>query len=175
MRWPIFFMMGIAWATGTAMQAQMPTYDLGRAPTEEEVRAWDVTVGPAGKELPPGSGTAKQGAVIYAQSCAHCHGLTGTEGPYRKLVGVTLDPFATTIWSFINSAMPRSVPDIGLRERKLSADEVYALTAFLLFRNGVDGIRENDVLDAKSLPRVRMPTRDSRLDGLAPPDDDSND
>lgn len=173
MRWPIFFMMGIAWATGTAVLAQMPTYNLGRAPTEEEVRAWDVTVGPAGKELPPGSGTAKQGAVIYERQCAHCHGLTGTEGPYPELVRDTLDPFATTIWSFINSAMPRSVPDIGLREEKLSADEVYALTAFVLFRNGI--VQENDVLDAKSLPRVRMPTRDPRLDGLAPPADDSND
>jgi cytochrome c len=62
--------------------------------------------------------------------------------------------------------MPRNVPDVGLRQETLSADEVYALTAFILYRNGI--VKEDDVLDAKSLPKIRMPTRDRRLDGLAP-------
>ena len=133
----------------------------------------DTIVGPAGKELPPGSGTAKKGAEIFAKKCAHCHGTTGVEGQFPKLVGGQLHPFATTIWSFINNGMPRSIPDVGIRAEKLSADEVYALTAFILFRNGV--VQETDVLDAKSLPRVRMPTRDPRLDKLAPPAYDARD
>jgi cytochrome c len=166
MRWLGFFVLPIALATGAVVRAQSPTYHLGRTPTPEEIRAADVTVGPAGRELPPGSGTAKKGAEIFAKKCAHCHGPTGVEGQFPKLVGGELHPFATTIWSFINSSMPRNVPDVGLRQETLSADEVYALTAFILYRNGI--VKEDDVLDAKSLPKIRMPTRDRRLDGLAP-------
>ena len=167
MRWPKAFVLMLALAAGSAALAQMPTYHIGRAPTPEELRAVDIIVGPAGKELPPGSGTAKQGAEIFAQKCAACHGPSG-EGTKvaPKLVGGVLHPFATTYWSFINSSMPRNVPDIGLRDGTLTADEVYSLTAFILYKNKV--IQESDVLDSKSLPRVRMPTRDSHLDVLAP-------
>src|SRR3989338_1599469 len=78
----------IALAACVAALAQTPTYDnLGRTPSAEEIRAWDTSVGVEGKELPPGSGTAKQGAPIYAQKCVQCHGPTGTEGPSRVLVG----------------------------------------------------------------------------------------
>ena len=75
-------------------------------------------------------------------------------------------PFATTIWDFINSAMPRRVPDIGTRDGSLTAEEVYALTAFILYRNGI--IKETDVLDAASLPKIKMPKRDPHLDKVAP-------
>ena len=61
------------------MWAQSPTYGLGRTPTDEEIRAWDISISPTGKELPPGSGTAKEGAQLYAQKCAACHGATGRE------------------------------------------------------------------------------------------------
>ena len=154
---------------GIAALAQTPTYNLGRTPSAEEIRAWDIAIGPAGKELPPGSGTAQEGAKVYAQRCAECHGPTGTgiegQGPYRTLVGCqgTLKtnhpvrtigsfwPFATTVWDYINRAMPWN------KEGSLSADEVYAVTAFLLYRNGI--IQESDVLDAKSLPKIPMPNR----------------
>ena len=66
----------------------------------------------------------------------------------------------------INSSMPRLIPDIGIRAEKLTTDQVYALTAFILFKNGI--IKETDVMDAKTLPRVKMPSRDPRLDRLAP-------
>jgi cytochrome c len=163
-----------ALATGTSALAQMPTYDLGRTPSAEEIRAMGISVGPAGKELPPGRGTAKEGATIYAQKCAHCHGKTGTEGPHTRLAGDQArdHPFATTIWDFINSTMPRSVALLGLRAETLSSDEVYALTAFVLYRRGI--MQENDVLDAKSLPRIRMPKRDPRLERLAPRADDAS-
>ena len=145
--------------------AQGPAYHLGKTPSEETIRAWDIAVGPEGKELPPGSGTAKEGAKIYAQKCAACHGPTGTEGPARRLVGGrgTLHtpnpvrtvgsfwPFATTVWSYINASMPQ------LQEGSLSADEVYALTAVLLYWNGIIG--ESDRLDEKTLPKIQRPNR----------------
>jgi cytochrome c len=160
------------WTCGTPALAQSPTYELGRVPTASEIHAWDTAVGPDGKELPPGSGSAKEGARIFEiRGCAGCHGPTGVEGPAPRLVGgvgsLTTDkplrtvgsfwPFATSIWDFINRAMPLN------QGGYLSPDEVYALTAFLLQRNGI--IQESDVLDAKSLPNVQMPNRD----GYRPP------
>ena len=145
--------------------AQGPTYNLGRAPTDEEIHKWDIAVGPEGRELPPGSGSAKEGALIFAQKCSACHGKTGVEGPARVLVGGrgtigspnelktvgSFWPFATTVWDYINRAMPK------LQEGSLTPDQVYAVTAFLLYRNGI--VQEDDVLDARSLPRVQMPNR----------------
>jgi len=146
--------------------AQGPTYRIGRAPTADEVKAWDHAVGPDGKELPPGSGTGVDGAKIFGQKCSFCHGKNG-QGifPTPKLTGgvgtlnsykpirtsVSYLPYATTIWDFINRAMPRDA------EWTLSSDEVYSLTAFILSRDGV--IKETDVLDKKTLPEVIMPNR----------------
>jgi mono/diheme cytochrome c family protein len=151
---------GVSWAQG-------PTYKLGRTPTEAEVKAWDHAVGPEGKELPAGSGSAVEGAKLFAAKCSFCHG-KNAEGifPWPRLAGGvgTLNtptpirssgsylPYATTIWDFINRAMPRDA------EGTLSASEVYALTAFILFKNGT--IKETDVLDKKSLLEVKMPNRD---------------
>jgi cytochrome c len=154
-------------------QAQLPDYkSIGRTPGAEEVKEWDISVGPSGKELPPGSGTANAGAQLYAQKCAACHGanlegrrgeggrvpaLMGGQGtlttPHiRRTIG-SYWPYATTLYDFINRAMPPNEP------MQFKPDEVYSLTAFLLFKNGI--IRENDVIDAKSLPEVRMPNRDN--------------
>ena len=153
----------------TGALAQVPSYqNLGRTPTPEEIRAWDISIGPAGKELPPGSGTAKEGAAIYGRKCAACHGpaleggnggpaLVGGQGTLTTLriertVG-SYWPFATTIWDYINRGMPVT------QRGSLSANEVYALTAFLLHKNGI--IQESDVMNAKSLPEVRMPNRNN--------------
>ena len=155
-------------AAGAAARAQMPTYHLGRAPSEEEIRALDLTSGPAGKELTPGKGTAREGAPIFAKKCVACHGRDGEGSKIAPRV-VKLEPmhpFATTIWSFINGAMPRKVSEPGDRDGTLTSDEVYALTAWILFKNGI--IQEDDVLDAKTLPRVHMPTRDPHVERLAP-------
>jgi mono/diheme cytochrome c family protein len=187
--------------------AQSPTYGVGRTPTAEEVRAWDIAISPTGKELPPGHGTAKEGEQLYTQKgCAGCHGRTGSGGRAPTLISSKItaaaapaalvsgapapatppptpmpgmpgmqclspcvndsnamalhSPFATTIWDYINRGMP-----IG-KEGTLSPNEVYALTAFLLFKNNV--IKEDEVLDAKSLPLVKMPNRD----GFALPPDE---
>ena len=154
---------------GVAVLAQSPTYGVGRTPTAEEIRAWDISIGPTGAELPPGRGSAKEGAQLYVcQGCAVGHGKTGTEGAAPVLKGKpagpdveTWDrgrvlpvrsPFATTVWDFINRGMPLN------KEGTLTADEVYALTAFLLYINDV--IPEDRVLDAQSLPNVKMPIGD---------------
>ena len=165
-------------AACVAALAQTPTYNVGRTATQQEIEAWDISVGSAGKELPPGSGTAKEGAKIFAQKCAVCHGPTGAESTllWGRLVGGkgtltaispvrtvgSMWPYATAIWDYINRAMPAypiASPreEYGRQEGALSANEVYALTAVLLYRNGI--IQESDVIDAKSLPKVQMPNR----------------
>jgi len=146
--------------------------NIGSTPTPEEIKAMDGLIGPSGKGLPPGSGTATDGAKIYAQKCAFCHGKNaegsrgiGGSGGGPRLVGgqgsLNTDtpvrtvgsayPFATTLWTYINRSMPENRPG------SLTADEVYALSAFLLFRNEI--IQESDVLDAKTLPKIQMPNR----------------
>src|SRR5207247_6745573 len=143
---------------GYSAHAQSRTYGEGRTPTAEELRAWDISIGHTGEELTQGRGTSKEGAQIYRTKCAVCHGATGIEGkaPILKSkagpAGSDVDiwarerilplraPFATTVWDYINRAMPLN------REGTLTADEVYALTAFLLNINGV--IPEDEVLDA---------------------------
>ncbi|PYR47318.1 MAG: hypothetical protein DMF89_19290 [Acidobacteria bacterium] len=122
-------------------------------------------MGPTGAELPPGRGTVKEGAQLYrAKGCAGCHGANGTGGRAPTLKSTAdpkLDlwargrilplraPFATVVWDYINRGMPLN------REGTLTHDEVYALTAYLLNLNGV--IPEDEVLDAQSLPKVKMP------------------
>ena len=154
---------------GGSALAQSPTYGVGSTPSEEEIRAWDISISPTGEELPPGRGTSKEGALVYRrQGCAGCHGATATGGAAPTLLkaeaGPNVDPwdlgrvlpfrapYATTVWDFINRGMPLN------REGTLTADEVYALTAFLLNINGV--IPEDAVMDAQSLPEVKMPNRD---------------
>jgi cytochrome c len=155
----------------SAAQAQMPTYRLGRAPERSELGGTELAVSPKGTELPPGSGSARQGAAIYAAKCQMCHGREGAGGPYNQLVGggrTPQLPFPTALWDFINRAMPRRLPDIGLRGASLTPDEVYSLTAYLLFKNDI--IKEDDVLDSRSLPRIRMPELSEQLERvIAPP------
>jgi cytochrome c len=168
MRWNSFWILLVFLATVPAVQAQRTYSSLGRAATPEEIRSATPIVGPDGEGLPPGSGTAKQGAALYASKCQLCHGPAG-EGIRRlgpRLVGGEMHPFATTIWNMINGSMPRNLPHTGRREGTLTADEVYALVAFILFKQEI--IEENAVMDAQSLPRVRMPVRDPRMDSWVP-------
>jgi S-disulfanyl-L-cysteine oxidoreductase SoxD len=145
-----------------AASAQTEKYEgVGKTATPEEVRARDITVLPSGHGLPAGEGTAKEGAPIYAAQCAMCHGETGKEGgPLApKLIGdtsyergpMTSWPFATSVWDYINRAMPR------YREGTLTPKQVYAVTAFLLYRSSI--IKETDVMNAKSLAELQMPNR----------------
>ena len=150
---------------GASVLAQSQTFGIGRTPTAEEIRAWDISIGPTGEELPPGKGTVREGAQLYrSKGCAGCHGASAIDGKAPMLkskAGPEVDlwargrilplraPFATTVWDYINRAMPLN------REGTLTADEVYSLTAYLLFINDV--IKEDEILDAKTLPQVKMP------------------
>src|SRR5712675_2644072 len=159
---------GFALLIGVSALAQGPTYGVGRTPTAEEIRALDISIAPTGEELPPGRGTAKEGAGLFEEKgCVACHGEAGIGGlapalkskkgqdvPIweRERILPLRAPFATTVWDFIRRGMP-----LG-SEGTLTADEVYALTAYLLFLNKV--IPEDEVLDKQSLPKVKMPIGD---------------
>src|SRR5438309_11345335 len=173
----LLLVMGLVMTFGLCLiaWAQSPTYGLGKTPTAEEIRAWDIAISPEGKELPQGSGSAKEGAELYAQKCSVCHGKNGYEGRAPQLIkadpaaaaklppclspcirgGNVMaihSPYAPTIWDYINRGMPFG------KEGSLKPNEVYALTAFLLYKNGV--IPEEQVVDAQSLPKIKMPNRD---------------
>jgi mono/diheme cytochrome c family protein len=172
MRFSKFLPAALVVMSAHAALAQTASYkNIGRAPTKEEIEAWDLSIGPDGKGLPPGQGTAKDGAPIFAAKCAVCHGDEGqgakigprvvggiadtetltTLKPVRSVGGYW--PYATTVWDFIRRAMPR---DQG---GTLTPNEVYALTAFILAKSKI--IQETDVLDAKTLPQVKMPNRNA--------------
>ena len=147
-----------------ALSAQ--TYGVGREATPEEVAAWDVTIGPEGRELPEGSGNATDGAQVYEVRCKECHGDQGVGGDQVAVVGEpgqlrqvppvktvgSYWPYATTLFDYTRRAMPFEEPGT------LSADQVYAVTAYILHLNGIVG--EEHVLDRKTLPEVVMPNRD---------------
>lgn len=157
---------GCAFVAAGTVAAQSPHYKVGRPPTPDEIKAWDIAIGPDGRELPAGRGSAERGKVVYAEQCTRCHGATAVEGPEMPLVGGagTLNtakplktvgsywPYATTLFDYINRAMPFDRPTV------MSADDVYAVTAYLLNVNGI--IKADEVMDAKTLPAVRMPNRD---------------
>ncbi|HEU4564310.1 MAG TPA: cytochrome c [Gemmatimonadaceae bacterium] len=145
---------------------------VGRLATAAEVRAWDIDVNPSGEGLPPGRGTYEAGRALFAAKCASCHGAKG-EGmaAYPKLIGrepregfpfardlkyvKTIGnywPYATTLYDYINRAMPLTAPG------SLAPDEVYSLVAWLLAENEI--IPRDAVMDARTLPEVRMPARD---------------
>jgi S-disulfanyl-L-cysteine oxidoreductase SoxD len=152
-------------AGASPLAAQLPTYNVGRAPTVEELQAWNLTIPPDGEGLPPGRGTSVLGNAIYVERCASCHGERGDDPKYNVLVGgrgtLTTDKpvktvgsfwqYAPTLWSYIRRAQPLDEPG------SLDADQVYAVTAYLLHLNGIIG--EQDVLDARTLPQVKMPNR----------------
>ena len=174
----ILLLLGSPVLVSSALAQSAPTYGLGRTPSAEEIRARDINIGAAGEELPPGRGTPKEGAKVFMlQGCVVCHGEEGAGGLGPALKSKTSQdlpiwkrerilplraPFATTVWDYIHRGMP-----LG-REGTLTPDEVYALTAYLLYLNKV--IPEDTVLDEKSLPKVKMPIGDgyAKLPDWAP-------
>jgi len=152
---------------GAAMlTAQSPKFGVGRPPTPEQIRDLGAAIAPDGTGLPEGSGTAAAGREIFAAKCSRCHGekaaggvgpvLVGGQGTLAtarplKTVG-SFWPYATTVWDYVNRAMPFDQPGL------LKPPEVYAVVAYLLNLNGIVG--EDQVLDAKSLPKIKMPNRD---------------
>lgn len=142
------------------------TPDLGRVITNPEISAWDLTVAPDGSGLPTGTGTVALGQQVYEQKCVACHGVKGRGGPFDTLVGgrgtltganaplLTVGsywPYATTVFDYVRRAMPLQQP------KSLTDDEVYAVTAYILYLNGI--IDEQHTLNSRALPAVVMPNR----------------
>jgi cytochrome c len=157
----------LAFAATTAVAADSP--HLGKPITDADIKPWDITVLPDGTNLPPGSGTAAQGAKLYVdKGCSLCHGPNGKGGPNPTLVGnpsLTADGISstktianfwawpTTLFDYIRRAMPWTSP------HTLSDDEVYALCAYLFAANNL--IPQDEVMNAQTLPKVKMPNHDN--------------
>ena len=144
----------------TLTSAAQQRYGFGTKPSDSEIQAIDIAIGPNGEGLPPGKGSVKDGEKVFAGKCAVCHGPNGAGGPYDQLVGGekpvktigSFWPYATTIFDYTRRAMPFNRPGT------LTNDEVYAVTAWLLWKNNI--IPEDSVMDANTLPKVKMPNRD---------------
>jgi cytochrome c len=159
--------LAVSFAGGIAL-AQSP--NLGKPISEADIARWDIAVLPDGTGLPPGSGTPAQGAKVYAEKCVSCHnegGKGGSAPGAGPLIGgapltngidtpktiANFYGYATTVFDYIRRGMPYNMP------RSMSDEEVYAVTAYILALNKIIG--ENDVIDAKTLPAVKMPNRDN--------------
>jgi cytochrome c len=173
-RWVLFLagmlalsVSGVAVAAGaTGAAGTASSYGIGQRIDPSALAAWDIDVSPDGHGLPAGSGTVALGKQIFAGKCAMCHGAAGQGGIGDPLVGGigslsslkpkktvgSYWPYATTLFDYVRRAMPYNAP------QSLSADEVYSVSAYLLFMNGI--VPEHTRLDAKSLPKIHMPNRD---------------
>lgn len=153
--------------TLSAVSAHAGQYGLGTTATEQEIAGWDIDIRPDGKGLPPGEGTVSEGEALYEQFCATCHGLFGEgEGRWPVLAGGkgTLKeerptktvgsywPYASTLYDYIRRAMPFTAP------RSLSDEQVYHLTAYVLYLNEI--IDEEFVLTQDNLAQIEMPNKD---------------
>jgi cytochrome c len=154
----------VAVVAGNALAEESP--NLGAAVSAADLALVDYTVLPDGTGLPAGSGNAQEGAAVYAQDCLACHGEGGKDGLNDRLVGgqgtLLTDkpvrtvgsfwPYATTLFDYVRRAMPYHEPG------SLTNDEVYAVTAYVLFLNGI--VTEDANMNAETLPQVRMPNSD---------------
>jgi cytochrome c len=155
----------LALASLGGASAQSP--NLGKPISQEDLASWDISIGPDGAGLPPGTGSVQDGSAVFAAKCQACHGEKGAGQPNDRLVGGqgTLAgdrpavktvgsywPYATTLFDYIRRAMPLN------RSKSLTNDEVYAAVAYVLNLNGV--VPDNAVMDAQSLPKVMMPNRE---------------
>ena len=156
----------LALAAAAMLAAQSSKYGVGQPATPEQIRDLGAAIAPDGSGLPEGSGTVAAGREVFAARCSRCHGekaegavgpaLVGGRGTLAtakpvKTVG-SFWPYATTVWDYINRAMPFDQPGL------LKPPEVYAVVAYILNLNGIIG--SDQVMDAKNLPKVKMPNRD---------------
>jgi S-disulfanyl-L-cysteine oxidoreductase SoxD len=160
-------------ASGAVSAAEL--YGFGRPATPQEIKGWDIDVSPSGAGLPPGRGDVRQGEAIFADKCASCHGAKGEGKPMDRLVGGfgTLRdkkpvktvgsywPYATTLFDYVRRAMPLNAP------QSLTADQVYAVSAYVLFLNGI--VPQDAALDADNLAKIKMPNRDGFVSAYPSP------
>jgi len=161
-------------AAGVAWAQEPGRFGFGRTPTPQEIAGWDIDVRPDGHGVKKGKGTALAGQAIYDAQCASCHGTFGESNNYMVLAGgVSKEDLktghaasllkgevrtvgnklarATTLWDYINRAMPWTAP------QSLSVDQVYAVTAYVLFLNEI--VPEDFELNDQNLVTLPMPNR----------------
>jgi cytochrome c len=146
----------------------------GVAASAADIAPYDISIPPSGAGLPPGGGSARQGQQVYEQKCMACHGVKGVGKPADPLAGGigslasktplrtvgSYWPYATTLFDYVRRAMPLTAP------LSLSDDEVYAVSAYLLFINGIVG--EDAQMNAQTLAQVKMPNRDGFINDWPP-------
>jgi S-disulfanyl-L-cysteine oxidoreductase SoxD len=162
-------------ATASGVVYAAEPYGFGRPATPQEIAGWDIDISPDGAGLPPGHGDVRQGEAIFAGKCASCHGSHGEGKPMDRLVGGigtlrdkkpektvgSFWPYATTLFDFVRRAMPLNAP------QSLTPDEVYAVSAYLLFLNGI--VPQDAALDRGTLAKIKMPNRDGFVSAYPPP------
>lgn len=156
----------IVLTAATAPAIAQDRYGFASPATPAEIAGWNIDVSPDGHNLPVGKGSVARGREVYDSQCASCHGSKGEGGIGDRLAGGvgTLAsakpvktvgsywPYATTLFDYIRRAMPMPAP------QSLSNDDVYAVSGYLLYLNGL--LPETATLDAKSLLAIRMPNHD---------------
>jgi cytochrome c len=161
-----------ACASEPAVKAKAPAFGAPASP--EEIARYDISIPPSGAGLPKGSGTAREGAKVFEQKCQACHGAKGAGKPADALAGGqgslasktplrtvgSYWPYATTLFDYVRRAMPLTAP------LSLTDDEVYAVSAYVLYLNGIIG--EDAAMNAQSLPQVKMPNRDGFVSDWPP-------
>ena len=165
----VIFLFALVFAApvGADKTAKAGQYGIGQPATAEEIAGWDIDIRPDGKGLPAGSGSVEDGEMLYEDQCASCHGSFGEGvGRYPVLSGgvgsLTEErpdrtvgsywPYASTLWDYIHRAMPFPQP------QSLTDDEVYAITAYVLYLN--DLVEDDFVLSVDTLASVDMPNKD---------------
>jgi cytochrome c len=158
--------LAIAAALASGAVGAAERYGFGQPATPRQITGWDIDISPDGAGLPPGRGDVRQGEAIFAAQCASCHGPRGQGKPMDRLVGGagtlrdkkpektvgSFWPYATTLFDYVRRAMPLNAP------QSLTPDEVYAVSAYLLFLNGI--VPQDATLDADALAKIKMPNRD---------------
>ncbi len=141
------------------------SFNLGRAAHADELKAWDISILPDGRGLPVGKGTAKKGEDIFVEKCAACHGEFGEGvGRWPALAGgngslkndrpektvASFWPAPTTLFDYLRRAMPYG------NAQSLEADELYALSAYILHMGDV--IKDVDLeVNEKTFAAIKMP------------------
>ncbi len=163
-----------ALAAGAVCAAE--PYGIGHTATPQEIAGWDIDVSPNSAGLPPGRGDARRGEAIFAEKCASCHGARGEGKPMDRLVGGlgtlrdkkpektvgSFWPYATTLFDYVRRAMPLNAP------QSLTPDQVYAVSAYVLFLNGI--VPLDATLDTDNLAKINMPNRNGFVSAYPAPE-----
>lgn len=171
---PLAALAALALAAGPASATE--PRELGRAPTEAEIAAWDIDIRPDGQGLPEGAMSVADGEAVFAEKCAVCHGdfaegvgrwpvLAGGRGTLTKARPVktvgSYWPYLSTVWDYVNRAMPFGA------NLTLTPDEVYGVTAYILYMNDV--VTDADfVLSRETLTGIELPNEDGFVDDPRP-------